>query len=463
MTSIKVFKTLFSLSAVGSVNSCFPFTVKIISNVRFAKTSYIFTFGVIKNIEVLIYNLAIKFYRIGIGLVAFKNEKAKKWIDGRKNWQNKLKEAISPQDKVMWFHCASLGEFEQGRPVIEELIQIYKDWKVLVTFFSPSGYEVRKNYEKADVIMYLPLDTKRNAKEFIKLANPGMAFFIKYEFWKNYLTILKNENIPLFLVSGVFRENQIFFRWYGKPMLQDLSAFTHFFVQNDESEKILKNKRFENITLTGDTRFDRVVSTTQNFSKFPEIERFIGGKRVVICGSTWEPEEEIIAEFIKNNQKDIKFIIAPHEVHDAKIKKIQSLLSVRSLLYTEIKEEPIDNYDVLIINTIGILSSLYQYGSIAFVGGAFGKGLHNILEAAAFGMPIVFGPNVKKFQEAIDLIKEGSAFKITSYLDFENILNKFLSNPDDLKRLSAISKKYVVKNLGAKTKIVSQVIRDIEG
>lgn len=411
----------------------------------------------------LIYNLAIKIYLFGIGLASLRNEKAKKWIKGRKNWQSKLRESISPQDKVMWFHCASLGEFEQGRPVIEELIQIYKEWKVLITFFSPSGYEIRKNYDKADCIMYLPLDTKRNATEFIKLANPRIAFFVKYEFWRNFLSVLKKEKVPLYLVSGVFRKNQLFFKWYGKSIMKDLHAFTHFFVQNDESKKILKSHGFNNVTLTGDTRFDRVVSTTQNFKRFPEIEKFISGNQVVICGSTWEPEEEIIAEFIENNQQDIKFIIAPHEVHDSKIKKLQKSLSIKSILYTEIENDTLGNYDVLIINTIGILSSLYQYGSIAFVGGAFGKGLHNILEAAAFGMPILFGPNIKKFQEAMDLVKEGSAFKVTSYMEFEDKINMLLSNPSDLKRLSATSKKYVVGNLGAKTKIINQVKQDIKG
>lgn len=409
----------------------------------------------------LIYNQAIRIYRLGIGLASFRNEKAKQWIKGRKNWQNKLKETISPQDKVVWFHCASLGEFEQGRPVIEELMQVYKDWKVLVTFFSPSGYEVRKNYDKADCIVYLPLDTKKNAKEFIELANPKVAFFVKYEFWINYLSVLEKQDIPLYLVSGVFRENHFFFKWYGKSMLKNLNAFTHFFVQNKESVGLLKRNGFDNVTLTGDTRFDRVVATTQSFKRFPEVERFISGKPVIICGSSWEPEETIVAEYIKNKSKDIKFIIAPHEVHESKIEKLQKLLPVKSLLYTEIEKKEQDDFDVLIINTIGILSSLYQYGSIAFVGGAFGKGLHNILEAAAFGMPILFGQNIKKFQEAVDLVKEGSAFKISGYIDFENTVNMLLSNPSDLKRLSGVSKKYVVRNLGAKDKIINQVKSDI--
>jgi 3-deoxy-D-manno-octulosonic-acid transferase len=362
------------------------------------KPRYISTFGTTKNKNV-IYNLAIRIYRLGVSLASYRNDKAKKWIEGRKNWQNKLKEKISPQDNVMWFHCASLGEFEQGRPVIEELIKDYHNWKVLITFFSPSGYEVRKNYDKADCIMYLPLDTKKNAKEFIELANPKLAFFVKYEFWKNYLSILQSRQVPLYLVSGVFRDNHFFFKWYGKSMLKKLNAFTHFFVQNKESEDLLRLHAFGNVTLTGDTRFDRVVSTTQNFKRFPEVEKFICGKPVIICGSSWETEETIVAEYIRKNTEDVKIIIAPHEVHASKIEKLQKLLPVKSLLYTEIDDNQQENFDVLIINTIGILSSLYQYGSIAFVGGAFGKGLHNILEAAAFGMPILFGPNIKNFLE----------------------------------------------------------------
>ena len=246
-------------------------------------------------------------------------------------------------------------------------------------------------------------------------------------------------------------------------MLKNLYAFSHFFVQNKESEEILSSHGFKNVTLTGDTRFDRVVATTQNFKRFPGIEKFIGGKPVIICGSSWDPEETIIAKYIENSKNEIKFIIAPHEVHESKIEKLQKLLLVKSLLYTEMKEDSQDSGDVLIINTIGILSSLYQYGSIAFVGGAFGKGLHNILEAAAFGMPILFGTNIKKFQEAIDLVKEGSAFVVSDYDDFENTVNKLLNNKSELKKLSSISKKFVVRNLGAKDKIINQVKSDIQG
>ncbi len=409
-----------------------------------------------------LYNLGIKIYRLGIGIASIRNEKAKKWIEGRKNWQSILKNKFSVGDDVMWFHCASLGEFEQGRPVIEELLNVYPSWKVLVTFFSPSGYEIRKNYEKADCIMYLPLDTRKNAREFVELAKPKIAFFVKYEFWKNYLKVLEKKDIPLYLVSGVFRENQFFFKWYGKSMLKSLKAFTHFFVQNEDSVELLKNNGFDDVTLTGDTRFDRVVATTQNFKRFPEIEKFICGKPVIICGSSWEPEETIIADYIKNTEHDIKYIIAPHEIQESKIERLQKLLPGKSLLYSEIENTSCDGFNILIINTIGILSSLYQYGSIAFVGGAFGKGLHNILEAAAFGMPILFGPNIKKFQEAVELVNEGSAFKILSYSDFEEKVNMLLNNPGDLKRLSATSKKYVVRNLGAKDKIINQVKSDIE-
>ncbi|HAN19093.1 MAG: 3-deoxy-D-manno-octulosonic acid transferase [Bacteroidetes bacterium GWC2_33_15] len=405
----------------------------------------------------LFYRFVIAGYYFLILLSSPFNQKAKLWIRGRKNIFNRIKASVNPNDKTAWFHCASLGEFEQGRPLIEAFREKYPGHKILLTFYSPSGYEVRKNYEKADYIFYLPLDTPVNAKRFLNIVNPEIVFFIKYEFWYYLIKETGKRGIPLYLVSGIFREKQLFFKWYGKPFRLMLENFTHFFVQNKTSEKLLKSVGINNTTITGDTRFDRVFSIAQQSKILPLAERFKQNNRVLILGSSWQPDEEIVLTYYNQNKNLFKLIIAPHEIENENINRIiKSVLPGKKVLkYSEANESNIELADILIIDSIGLLSSLYKYGDIAYIGGGFGKGIHNILEAATFGLPVVFGPNYKKFQEAVDLIEQGGAFTISDYTDFKNILDNTLSNPEKLKRTGKVSSDYVEYNKGATFKILN--------
>lgn len=403
---------------------------------------------------ILLYNLGIFFYSLVISILALFNEKAKLFKKGRKNWQTNLKSKINKEDDYIWFHCASLGEFEQGRPVLEEIKRQFPQYKIVLTFFSPSGYEIRKNYDGADVICYLPMDSKRNAQAFIKAFNPKKAFFVKYEFWYNYIAQLKKNNIPLYIISAIFRPGQHFFKntpwgkWYRKALYN----IEHIFIQNKNSAELLKSININNFTISGDTRFDRVAEIARGAKRFEIVEKFRGKNVTLIAGSTWKPDEELLAEFINNNS-GTRFIIAPHEVNPTNINRIRKLLKKPVVLFSEAQINDIDQYDVLIIDSVGILSSLYQYGNLAYIGGGFGVGIHNILEAATFKLPVIFGPNYLKFKEAVDLAEENGAFPVKDFNTLNTAIHSLLSNSENLQKASKICGNYIDKNVGS-TKII---------
>jgi len=394
-------------------------------------------------------------------------------IIGRKNIFERLKTEISnsnnselrtPNFQLIWFHCASLGEFEQGRPLMEKLKLQQPNVKILLTFFSPSGYEIRKNYTGADYIFYLPMDTASNAKKFIEIVKPQKVFFVKYEFWFNYLSELKNRNIPTYLVSGIFREDHHFFKSTGAWFRKQLSAFTHFFLQDDKSIELLNSIGYPNSTLCGDTRFDRVFEVSKNVKQIDLVKQFVGNNKVLILGSSWREDEKIVQSL---KLESLKLIIAPHEIDEKHLSSIEAefipLLSEGllrregagvCLRYSLANENNIKEAQVLIIDNIGMLSSLYQYGTIAFIGGGFGKGIHNILEAATFGLPVIFGPNFHKFAEAKELIKLGGAFSVMDVSEYEKTMD-LLSDEQVLKTASQISRMYVQGRIGATEKILS--------
>jgi len=408
----------------------------------------------------LLYLIFVYLYLAAIKIASLFNTKAKKWCDGRKNIFEKLQSALSSDtSSKIWFHCASLGEFEQGRPIIEKLKKQNPNTKIVLTFFSPSGYEIRKNYEGVDYIFYLPLDTIGVASKFLQIVNPKAVFFVKYEFWFGYLNQLKIRNIPTYLVSGIFRENQHFFKSYGAWFRMQLMAFTHFYLQDKNSEKLLNTIGFKNTTVSGDTRFDRVFEISKVVQSTKILDAFCANKAVFIAGSTWAEDEKIIVSAI-DMLKQYKLIIAPHEIDEKHIDAIiQSFGSKTSIVrYSQLTDNSSDalNAHVLIIDNIGMLSSLYQYGTIAYVGGGFGKGIHNVLEPATFGLPIIIGPNYKKFAEAVDLIGIGAAFSIHSDSEFNAVLNN-LAVDSARESAASISKKYVQSKIGATEIILASV------
>ena len=405
-----------------------------------------------------IYNLFIFFYSVFVRIAAMFNNKARLFVKGRKSWKENLQNKIDKNTKYIWFHCASLGEFEQGRPVIEELKKQFKEYRIILTFFSPSGYEIRKNYELADMVLYLPFDTRKNASAFLKLVNPEKVFFIKYEYWYHYISEIKKRNIPLFVVSAIFRENQIFFKknLWGNWYRNLLNQVEHFFLQNESSAQLLSKIGITNYTISGDTRFDRVYAIANGSKKVPVVDKFRGNSMLIVAGSTWKPDEELLIAFI-NNSTDLKFIIAPHEVSPSNINRIHQLLKKPSISFSKITEAEINNVDVLIIDSIGILSSVYHYGNIAYIGGGFGVGIHNILEAATFGLPVIFGPNYKKFKEAVDLILQGGAFSIQNLKELKSAFNKLLTDQEYLENCSKICKNYVIGNVGSTQVIIKKV------
>lgn len=407
----------------------------------------------------LLYSLGIRLYAGLIFFASLFNNKAKLWIDGRKNLLVKIKEEVNPLDQIAWFHASSLGEFEQGRPVIEAFRKKHPDYKILLTFFSPSGYEIRKNYEGADYIYYMPLDTPKNARLFIEAVRPQIAFFVKYDFWCNFLNVLNQQNIPTYIFSSIFRKEQAFFRWYGGWYRKLLSHFTHIFVQNEESKDLLADIGIEDVSISGDTRFDRVYAITQQTKDLPLIETFKQNNKILIAGSTWEKDEEIIAEYINTcKANNLKFIIAPHEIKSENIIRIENSVKGKQLLrFSNATEQTIEQADVLIIDSIGILSSLYKYGDISYIGGGFGKGIHNTLEAATFGMPILFGPNYHRFKEAVDLIEKKAAFSVNNFKSFQLLIDNLLQKDDLLIKTASISKSYVKDNLGATQVILDQI------
>ncbi|MCB9334955.1 MAG: 3-deoxy-D-manno-octulosonic acid transferase [Flavobacteriales bacterium] len=402
----------------------------------------------------LLYQISIFSYTIAIHLASLFNEKAKFWVLGRKNIFQKIKSEIKTDETIVWFHCASLGEFEQGRPVIEAYKMKFPNEKILITFFSPSGYKLRRNYEKADYVFYLPIDTAKNAKRFIDIIKPKKAFFIKYEFWNFYLKELKKNNTPTYLISGIFRENQLFFKWYGKWYQQMLKSFTHFFVQNKTSLQLITNLGFNNVTLTGDTRFDRVFDNSLQTTKLPIIESFKNNQRIIIGGSSWPTEEQILADYFKSSSNPLKLIIAPHDVSENHIKKIEHLFHNNCIRYSKATEQNVRDEKVLIIDNIGILANTYQYSDIAFIGGGFTGALHNILEPCSFGNLILFGPQHHKFHEAQNLIENGGAFTVNNNNELENLVTKKM---DQLTQIKSNNLQFVEDGKGAVDIIMNSI------
>ncbi len=398
----------------------------------------------------IIYNLGIALYSFAIYVASFFNEKAKFLKNGRKNIWKEIENANLGED-VVWLHSASLGEFEQGRPLIEKIKTDFPQYKIVLTFFSPSGYEIRKNYKEADLIIYLPADTKRNAAKFLKAINPKKVFFIKYEYWHHFFKEINSREIPLYMVSAIFRPSQMFFKKGGVWYRNILKSVTHFYIQDEKSAELLKSIGFENYSVVGDTRFDRVSEIAASAPKFEEIEKIISGKKVLVAGSTWPPDEDILVEYINNSQDDFKFIIAPHEIGDDKIKTLISKLKVPYIRYTEINKVANKDAKVLIIDTIGMLSFIYQYADVAYIGGGFGKGIHNILEAATFGIPVIFGPKHTKFKEAVDLLELEGGFTISNKKEFAELLSTlFYSETFIVYENSKLkAKEYVQKMSGA--------------
>jgi 3-deoxy-D-manno-octulosonic-acid transferase len=403
-----------------------------------------------------LYSLSLGLYYLLIFMASPFNSKARKWIRGRTGLFGEIKKKIRPEDNIYWFHASSLGEFEQGRPLIEAIKIKNPSVKILITFFSPSGYEPRKNYKSADYIFYLPVDSKRNASRFIELINPSKAFFIKYEFWYHYLNGLKKRNIPVYLISANFRPDQVFFRWYGGWFRKMLRIFTHIFVQNTGSEQLLKETGLKNVTVSGDTRFDRVAEIARQSVSIELAEKFSEGSTVIICGSTWDKDEDILSQYINASPGKINYIIAPHEIHSIKIERLLKKLAKPAIRYSSATIKNINDYQVLIIDNIGMLSSLYKYADIAYIGGGFGAGIHNILEAATFGLPVVFGPNCSKFREAVDLAGAGGAFPVNDYGSLKSRFDELLEN-SQYKKAGKISKEYVISNQGATRKILDTV------
>jgi 3-deoxy-D-manno-octulosonic-acid transferase len=410
----------------------------------------------------VIYNILVHIVKFLLPVVALFSKKIKLFTQGRKETFSKLS-VIKQDDNVVWFHAASLGEFEQGRPIIERIKKEYTNYKIVVTFFSPSGYEVRKNYKGADVICYLPLDTKSNMRRFIEQIHPTVAVIIKYEFWPNLLKELKNTNTKTILVSGIFRKDQQFFKSSGSWMRESLSTFNHFFVQNQESKKLLNSVNFNNVTVSGDTRFDRVYEILQQDNSLDFIEEFKNGEYTVVAGSTWKEDEELIVNYINNAaSKEEKFIIAPHNIHQKQIEELKNSINKKTVLYSEKDNKNLSDYQVFIADTIGILTKIYSYADVAYVGGGLATGLHNILEPATYGVPIIFGGNkYEKFQEAIDLTTLNGAKTVTNKEELNSIFASLKNSDAKRKEMGEITKQYVIKNIGATNMVMSYLTKKL--
>lgn len=402
-------------------------------------------------------------YLLGVAIYSCFNEKVRKMWRGEREAFKILREKVDPNAKYVWFHAASLGEFEQGRPLMEQLRKEHPEYKILLTFFSPSGYEVRKNYEGADIITYLPLDTITNARRFLRTVRPVMAFFIKYEFWYNYLHILKHRGVPVYSVSSIFRPEQVFFKWYGRQYGRVLNCFTHFFVQNEISKELLAKIGITDTTVVGDTRFDRVLQIKEAAKQLPVVEAFVKDAPLVfVAGSSWPPDEEIFIKYF-NAHKNWKLIIAPHVIGEDHLKQIEKLLEGRKVIrYTEAEKmvngqlSMVNDYEVLIINCFGLLSSIYHYGNVAYVGGGFGVGIHNLLEAAVWDVPVFFGPNNQKFQEAQGL-KTSGGLEIHNYEEFAAQMDRLASDAAYLQEQGQKAGHFVKGQSGATQKVLSSV------
>jgi len=402
----------------------------------------------------LLYDISIFLLRGVLGLIALFNEKISRFVTGRKSTFDNLEKAIKRGDRTLWFHCASLGEFEQGRPVIEALSDLNPDYKIVLTFFSPSGYEVQKDYAQADVIAYLPVDSKKNARRFLKVVHPTLAVFVKYEFWPNILNELKSQEIPTYLISGIFREDQIFFKGYGGWMRKVLFGFSHFFVQNTQSLSLLKTLGIQQATLSGDTRFDRVFSLLEKDNTLSFLENFTSGKTTIVAGSTWPKDEELLTDFINDCKLDeVVFIIAPHQMDPARFQKLKERIEKNSLLYSE--GVPDKEVQVFIIDTIGLLTKIYSYADVSYVGGGFDReGVHNVLEPAVFGAPVLIGPVFEKYQEAVDLVERKGCIVAKDAASFEKHLTALVSIPEFREKTGEICRRFIAENTGATQIIV---------
>lgn len=409
------------------------------------------------------YSILIHFYAFIVALISPFHRKARLMRWGQWKTNRILREKIDRNAKYIWFHASSLGEFEQGRPMMEKIKQEHPDYKILLTFFSPSGYEVRKNYNGADVICYLPFDTPFRVKKFLRLANPVMAVFIKYEFWGNYLHELKKRGIPVYIISAIFRPDQLFFQWFGVPYRKMLYNFTHLFVQDERSKELLAEFDIRNVTVCGDTRFDRVLDICRQARELPNVERFVKNEKgeqvqTLIAGSSWPQDEDIFIPYF-NKHPELKLIIAPHEIHQEHLTYIESLLKRPSVRLSEVLQDNhlLEGKDCLIVDSFGMLSSIYRYGTIAYIGGGFGAGIHNTLEAAVYGIPVLFGPRYQKFKEARDLIKVGGGFSISSKEEFTDKMDELLTNQQTLATAGKSAGNFVSGNAGATEQILKEV------
>ena len=410
------------------------------------------------------YSIGIYLYALIVRLVAaFGHRKARAMVRGQHDTWRILREKINPNERYIWFHAASLGEFEQGLPLIERLRREQPARKILLTFFSPSGYEVRKDYKGADVVCYLPFDSPTAARRFIKLARPEMAFFIKYEFWRNYIDVLFKKSIPIYSVSSIFRPGQIFFRWYGRKYARCLRRITHFFVQNERSVKLLRSIGVtDNVTIVGDTRFDRVIDIRNIAKSLPIVEQFSQAQDgapqpfVLVAGSSWQPDEDILLDYV-NHHPEIRLVIAPHVVNEAHIQEIEQKLTTPALRYSKATPQNVQNYRVLIIDGYGLLSSIYRYATVAYVGGGFGVGIHNVPEAAVYGIPVIIGPNHQRFAEAVALMENGGCKSIENAEDFTAIMDDFLENPSHITAAGSAAGHYINQNAGATPVIYQHV------
>ncbi|MBE0666903.1 MAG: 3-deoxy-D-manno-octulosonic acid transferase [Bacteroidales bacterium] len=403
-----------------------------------------------------IYTLLILIYSMGANITALFSLKARQWVRGRRGWKEKVSSFDRKESKVLWMHCASLGEFEQGRPVIEKIRKEQSGWKVVLTFFSPSGYEVRKDYQGADMVMYLPSDVPVNARYFLEMVKPDLVLIVKYEFWYNYLSALKRRNIPTYLVSGIFRPTQYFFRWYGRIAREMFSVFTHIFVQDEPSGRLLESIGYSSYTVTGDTRFDRVSQIAGAARDLPTIASFRGSERLFVAGSSWEADEDIIIRYINANPGAMRWIIAPHEIDEAHLQRIERKIAAGFIRYSSFDGED-KGSRVMIIDNIGMLSSVYRYASIAAVGGGFGKGIHNILEPACWGIPVLFGPNHGKFREAGELTERGGAVSFDSFDTFSAVVDKYLADSAVLIAAGAACSSYISENKGATDRVYNEI------
>lgn len=410
----------------------------------------------------MLYTAAIQLYALTVSAVAPFHKKARLMRAGQAQTAAILREKIDRQAKYIWFHASSLGEFEQGRPMIEQIRKVHPEYKILLTFFSPSGYEVRKNYAGADVVCYLPFDTPGRVEQFLDLANPAMAIFIKYEFWGNYLHALQQRGIPIYIISAIFRREQLFFQWFGKPYRKMLDCFNHLFVQDERSKALLEEYGIRNVTVAGDTRFDRVIDVYHQAKQIPVVERFVKGSDgqqppfVFVAGSSWPEDEAIFIPYFERHP-EMKLIIAPHEIHEGHLKSIEARLHRPTIRLSQATEQNVADKDCLIVDSFGLLSSLYRYGQIAYIGGGFGAGIHNTLEAAVYGMPVLFGPRFQKFKEAKDLIAVGGAFTFDNAPAFASRMDTLLSTPEAWQQSSQAAGHFVQSHGGATTTILQEI------